>query len=52
MTTFLDKNFKVDETLFERLKVKTLTTWEELELRCAMSGVELDEHVFPFILVG
>ena len=52
MTTFLDKNFKVDETLFERLKVKTLTTWEELELRCAMSGVELDEHVFAFILVG
>ena len=52
MTTFLDKDYKVDETLFERLKVKTLTTWEELELRCVMSGVELDEHVFAFILVG
>ena len=52
MTTFLDKDYKVDETLFEKLKVKSLTTWEELELRCAMSGVELDEHVFAFILVG
>ena len=52
MTTFLDKDYKVDETLFEKLKVKSLTTWEELELRCVMSGVELDEHVFAFILVG
>ena len=52
MTTFLDKDYKVDETLFEKLKVKSLTTWEELELRCAISGVELDEHVFAFILVG
>ena len=52
MITFLDKEYKVDETLFEKLKVKSLTSWEELELRCAMSGVELDEHVFAFILVG
>ena len=52
MTTFLDKDYKVDETLFEKLKVKSLTSWEELELRCAMSGVELDKNVFAFILVG
>lgn len=52
MKTFLDKDFKVDKALFEKLKVRTLTSWEELEIRATMAGIDLDKRIFGFMLVG
>lgn len=51
-STFLDKDFTVDNALFEKLKVKTLATWEELELRAALSDTSIDMRIFSFMLVG
>lgn len=42
----------LDLTPFENVDLKSISSWSQVELWCAVSGVEADSRVFKFFLCG